>query len=179
MGQGCSISILLLQKAHLSEVSCLVSGSAPNILILVVAQASPVVAGRPSAAWHVAVASHNTVIKTISLCTLNKCELVRWKCNMSDVTLHSCSWKLGHVDPSCCFMQMASPMAGSFYRSPAPGEAAFCKEGDKVSKGQTVCIIEAMKLMNEIEVTYSGIEVFCWRLLLGFNRFTLLLLHFG
>lgn len=43
-------------------------------------------------------------------------------------------------------------MAGSFYRSPAPGEASFCKEGDKVTKGQTVCIIEAMKLMNEIEV---------------------------
>lgn len=49
-------------------------------------------------------------------------------------------------------MQMASPMAGSFYRSPAPGEPSFCKEGDKVTKGQTVCIIEAMKLMNEIEV---------------------------
>lgn len=50
-------------------------------------------------------------------------------------------------------------MAGSFYRSPAPGEASFCKEGDKVSKGQTVCIIEAMKLMNEIEVWYSGTEM--------------------
>ena len=43
-------------------------------------------------------------------------------------------------------------MAGSFYRAPAPGEPSFCKEGDKVTKGQTVCIIEAMKLMNEIEV---------------------------
>ena len=53
---------------------------------------------------------------------------------------------------------MASPMAGSFYRSPAPGEPYFCKEGDKVTKGQTVCIIEAMKLMNEIEVsrTHQG-----------------------
>ena len=47
-------------------------------------------------------------------------------------------------------------MAGSFYRAPAPGEPAFCKEGDKVTKGQTVCIIEAMKLMNEIEVLYIG-----------------------
>ena len=45
-------------------------------------------------------------------------------------------------------------MAGSFYRAPAPGEPAFCKEGDRVSKGQTVCIIEAMKLMNEIEVCH-------------------------
>ena len=49
-------------------------------------------------------------------------------------------------------------MAGSFYRSPAPGEPSFCKEGDKVTKGQTVCIIEAMKLMNEIEVLYIETE---------------------
>ena len=54
---------------------------------------------------------------------------------------------------------MASPMAGSFYRAPAPGEPAFCKEGDRVSKGQTVCIIEAMKLMNEIEVSNSSANV--------------------
>ncbi len=56
-------------------------------------------------------------------------------------------------------VQMASPMAGSFYRAPAPGEPSFCKEGDKVTKGQTVCIIEAMKLMNEIEVT--AIVIYC------------------
>ena len=43
-------------------------------------------------------------------------------------------------------------MAGMMYRSPAPGEPPFVKEGDKVTKGQTICIIEAMKLMNEIEV---------------------------
>ncbi|KAJ6291133.1 hypothetical protein OIU76_023229, partial [Salix suchowensis] len=43
------------------------------------------------------------------------------------------------------------PMAGTFYRSPAPGEPSFVKVGDKVQKGQVVCIIEAMKLMNEIE----------------------------
>ncbi|KAK8651590.1 hypothetical protein V6N13_141188 [Hibiscus sabdariffa] len=43
------------------------------------------------------------------------------------------------------------PMAGTFYRSPAPGEPPFVKVGDKVQKGQVICIIEAMKLMNEIE----------------------------
>ncbi|RZR88090.1 hypothetical protein BHM03_00015610 [Ensete ventricosum] len=43
------------------------------------------------------------------------------------------------------------PMAGTFYRCPAPGEPPFVKVGDKVQKGQVVCIIEAMKLMNEIE----------------------------
>ncbi|XP_058778830.1 biotin carboxyl carrier protein of acetyl-CoA carboxylase, chloroplastic-like [Vicia villosa] len=48
------------------------------------------------------------------------------------------------------------PMAGTFYRSPAPGEPPFVKVGDKVQKGQVVCIIEAMKLMNEIEADKSG-----------------------
>ncbi|CAK9324103.1 unnamed protein product [Citrullus colocynthis] len=48
------------------------------------------------------------------------------------------------------------PMAGTFYRSPAPGEPPFVKVGDKVQKGQIICIIEAMKLMNEIEADQSG-----------------------
>ncbi|KAK7271857.1 hypothetical protein RJT34_28100 [Clitoria ternatea] len=48
------------------------------------------------------------------------------------------------------------PMAGTFYRSPAPSEPPFVKVGDKVQKGQVVCIIEAMKLMNEIEADQSG-----------------------
>jgi len=53
-------------------------------------------------------------------------------------------------------LQIVSPMSGCFYSAPAPGEPAFVKEGDKVSSGQTVCIIEAMKLMNEIEAEISG-----------------------
>ncbi|KAF1897750.1 hypothetical protein Lal_00032509 [Lupinus albus] len=51
---------------------------------------------------------------------------------------------------------LKSPMAGTFYKSPAPGEPAFVKVGDKVKKGQVLCIIEAMKLMNEIEADQSG-----------------------
>lgn len=51
------------------------------------------------------------------------------------------------------------PMAGTFYHSPGPGEPAFVKVGDKVQKGQVVCIIEAMKLMNEIEADQSGTVV--------------------
>ncbi|CAL5192813.1 unnamed protein product [Lathyrus oleraceus] len=51
---------------------------------------------------------------------------------------------------------LKSPMAGTFYRSPAPGEPPFVKVGDKVNKGQVLCIIEAMKLMNEIEADQSG-----------------------
>ncbi|KAF7851565.1 hypothetical protein BT93_L3651 [Corymbia citriodora subsp. variegata] len=48
------------------------------------------------------------------------------------------------------------PMAGTFYRSPGPGEPPFVKVGDKVQKGQVICIIEAMKLMNEIEADQTG-----------------------
>ncbi|KAK9116527.1 hypothetical protein Sjap_015474 [Stephania japonica] len=48
------------------------------------------------------------------------------------------------------------PMAGTFYRCPGPGEPPFVKVGDKVQKGQVICIIEAMKLMNEIEADQSG-----------------------
>ena len=47
-------------------------------------------------------------------------------------------------------------MVGTYYSAPAPGEAPFVKVGDRVRSGQTVCIIEAMKLMNEIEAEVSG-----------------------
>ena len=49
-----------------------------------------------------------------------------------------------------------SPMPGTFYASPSPDAAPFLKEGDKVSKGDSLCIIEAMKIMNEIEAEKSG-----------------------
>ncbi len=51
---------------------------------------------------------------------------------------------------------IVSPMVGTFYRAPAPDEPAFVEVGDSVSKGQGVCIIEAMKLMNEIEAEVAG-----------------------
>ena len=50
-----------------------------------------------------------------------------------------------------------SPMVGTFYRSPTPGANAFVEVGDTVKKGQTICIIEAMKLMNEIEADKDGV----------------------
>lgn len=58
--------------------------------------------------------------------------------------------------PSDGGVEFLSPMAGTFYRSPAPGEPAFKQEGDPVKKGEKICIIEAMKLMNEIEADSSG-----------------------
>jgi len=53
-------------------------------------------------------------------------------------------------------LEISSPMVGTFYRSPAPDEAPFVDKGDRVRIGQTVCIIEAMKLMNEIEAEIAG-----------------------
>ena len=58
------------------------------------------------------------------------------------------------VDPK--WEEVKSPMVGTFYRSPSPDEAPFVEVGDRIRKGQTVCIIEAMKLMNEIEAEISG-----------------------
>jgi acetyl-CoA carboxylase biotin carboxyl carrier protein len=50
-----------------------------------------------------------------------------------------------------------SPMVGTFYRSPSPGAKPFVEVGDTVKAGQTVCIIEAMKLLNEIEADKDGV----------------------
>src|SRR6185503_9163402 len=49
-----------------------------------------------------------------------------------------------------------SPIVGTFYRSPDPNSAAFVDVGDRIKPGQVLCIIEAMKLMNEIEAEISG-----------------------
>ena len=51
---------------------------------------------------------------------------------------------------------MKSPIVGTFYEAPAPGALPFVKPGDQVAAGQVLCIIEAMKLMNEIESDASG-----------------------
>lgn len=51
---------------------------------------------------------------------------------------------------------LKSPMVGTFYRAPSPGAPAFVEIGQAVTKGQTLCIIEAMKLLNEIESDFSG-----------------------
>jgi acetyl-CoA carboxylase biotin carboxyl carrier protein len=50
-----------------------------------------------------------------------------------------------------------SPMVGTFYRSPSPGAKAFVQVGDTVKSGDTICIIEAMKLLNEIECDKDGV----------------------
>jgi acetyl-CoA carboxylase biotin carboxyl carrier protein len=53
-------------------------------------------------------------------------------------------------------LEIKSPMVGTYYGSPEPGAAPYVKVGSRVSQGQVVCIIEAMKIMNEIEAEVSG-----------------------
>ncbi|HEY6194323.1 MAG TPA: acetyl-CoA carboxylase biotin carboxyl carrier protein, partial [Candidatus Eisenbacteria bacterium] len=59
-------------------------------------------------------------------------------------------------EPASRLKAIVSPMVGTFYRSPAPDADPFVEVGDVVEVGQTVCIIEAMKLMNEIEAETKG-----------------------
>lgn len=53
-------------------------------------------------------------------------------------------------------LEIVSPMVGTFYRAPTPDDPPFVDVGDRISSGQTVCILEAMKLMNELESEVSG-----------------------
>jgi acetyl-CoA carboxylase biotin carboxyl carrier protein len=59
-------------------------------------------------------------------------------------------------EPESNLVDVRSPMVGTFYRSPAPDAPAYVETGDRVQKGQTLCILEAMKLMNELEAEVSG-----------------------
>jgi acetyl-CoA carboxylase biotin carboxyl carrier protein len=60
-----------------------------------------------------------------------------------------------HTTPSG-LITVEAPMVGTFYRAPAPSAPPFVNEGDVVNEGQVLCIIEAMKLMNEIEAKVAG-----------------------
>jgi acetyl-CoA carboxylase biotin carboxyl carrier protein len=53
-------------------------------------------------------------------------------------------------------IEICSPMVGTFYRSPSPDAAVYVNEGDTIQPGKVLCIVEAMKLMNEIEAEISG-----------------------
>jgi len=56
---------------------------------------------------------------------------------------------------------VTAPLVGTFYRAGTPESPSFVEEGDRVKKGQVICIVEAMKLMNEIESEVSGVVVKC------------------
>ena len=60
-------------------------------------------------------------------------------------------------DPAKHYLEVKSPMVGTFYGSPEPGAKPYVSVGDRISKGQILCIIEAMKIMNEIESEFDGV----------------------
>jgi acetyl-CoA carboxylase biotin carboxyl carrier protein len=59
--------------------------------------------------------------------------------------------------PASNLVEVKSPMVGTYYKSPEPGAEAYVKVGSRVTTGQVVCIIEAMKIMNEIESEMQGV----------------------
>jgi acetyl-CoA carboxylase biotin carboxyl carrier protein len=65
------------------------------------------------------------------------------------------------ADPNAGLHIVKSPIVGTFYGSPSPGAASFVSPGEHVDKGQVICIVEAMKLMNEIESDAAGEIVKC------------------
>ena len=62
----------------------------------------------------------------------------------------------GEAESAVQLKEIRSPMVGTFYMAPEPGAAPYVKVGTRVNPGQTVCIIEAMKIMNEIEAELAG-----------------------
>jgi acetyl-CoA carboxylase biotin carboxyl carrier protein len=59
--------------------------------------------------------------------------------------------------PKPKLLEVKSPMVGTFYGAPEPGASPYVSEGTRIAKGQILCIIEAMKIMNEIESEFSGV----------------------
>lgn len=71
--------------------------------------------------------------------------------------------KATSVDTDAGLHIIKSPFVGTFYSSPSPGKPNYVKVGDKVTAGQTLCILEAMKIMNEIDADKAGeiVEICC------------------
>lgn len=59
--------------------------------------------------------------------------------------------------PKPRYLEVKSPMVGTYYAAPEPGAKPYLSVGDRISKGQILCIIEAMKIMNEIESEFDGV----------------------
>ncbi len=60
-------------------------------------------------------------------------------------------------DAKAAYLEVKSPMVGTYYYAPDPGAAQYVAVGDRIAKGQILCIIEAMKIMNEIESEFDGV----------------------
>ncbi|GAC1479244.1 MAG: acetyl-CoA carboxylase biotin carboxyl carrier protein [Gemmatimonadaceae bacterium] len=67
------------------------------------------------------------------------------------------SLPVAKVEPKATLLEVKSPMVGTIYHAPEPGAKPYVTTGARVGKGQILCIIEAMKIMNEIESEYAGV----------------------
>src|SRR5215470_13108070 len=74
----------------------------------------------------------------------------------ANAQVHAVAHHVAQLAPEEDLHTVKSPIVGTFYESPAPGAPPFVKPGDHVQAGQVLCIIEAMKLMNEIEADVGG-----------------------
>lgn len=102
--------------------------------------------------------THNkSLLKAIQLNNeTNKIKKKVRKNNQNQTGLKTPGNTIRNKNEAKTYSTIISPMVGTFYQSPGPNEQPFIKKGDYVEKKQTVCIIEAMKLMNEIEAEVSG-----------------------
>ena len=76
--------------------------------------------------------------------------------NQATQAVKSTTEEIGIDDSNASGNYIKSPIVGTFYRKPAPDKPPFVEVGDHVEKGQVVCIVEAMKMMNEIKSDFSG-----------------------
>ena len=65
--------------------------------------------------------------------------------------------EVAKVEQKSRYLEVKSPMVGTYYHAPEPGAKPYLTVGDRIGKGQVVCIIEAMKIMNEIESEFDGV----------------------
>ncbi len=75
----------------------------------------------------------------------------------TDIAIPMAAGAAGETAPADGTIEVFSPMVGTFYRAAAPDAPPFVSVGDRIEKGQTLCILEAMKLMNELEAEVNGI----------------------
>ena len=90
--------------------------------------------------------------------SLEKQQIIATQNSSSDNIALSSTTETAQVPPPgrSDLVEITSPMVGTFYRASAPGEEPFVELGTKVKVGQTICILEAMKLMNEIESEFNA-----------------------
>ncbi len=76
--------------------------------------------------------------------------------NVDETNNENNNTKSNSTEDNATYKYIKSPMVGTFYSKPSPDEKSYIEVGERIKKGDTTCIIEAMKLMNEIETEYEG-----------------------